>query len=40
MKFLKKILRIVGFEKLSFFELAILNFFLLRPHEKHSQIMC
>jgi hypothetical protein len=36
MKSLKKILRIGGFENLSFFEWAILNFFLLHFHENKS----
>ena len=34
--FREKILRIGGIEKLIFFESAILNFFLLHPHENQS----
>ena len=36
-KFLKKILRIGGIEKLSFFESALLDFFLLHFHENQSK---
>ena len=34
-----KILRIGGVENVSFFELAILNFFLLHPHENQSTFL-
>ena len=37
--FAKKILRIGGFEKLSFFESAILESFLLHPHENQSKVL-
>ena len=37
--FHKKILRIGDFEKLSFFESAILNFFLLLLHENQSKVL-
>ena len=40
MKFSQKISRFGDFEKLSFFELAILNLFLLHPHGNQSQIRC